>query len=103
VSHVIHGTASNAFDKNVTRAFLYAVGLFPVGSWVMLNTGETARVVSPGSDRKRYDRPTVALLFDRAGERFQFPTTVELSARSDISIAEVLPPDTFSPHNNQGF
>ena len=103
ISQIITGAAKNAFDKQIVRALLHAVGLFPVGSWVLLNTGETARVISTGSDAKRYDRPTVSLLFDRAGNQFPLPTTVELATRSDITIAEVLPPDSFSPHNNQGF
>jgi len=103
ISHVISMAANNVFDKQITRAFLHAVGLFPIGSWVLLSSGETARVVSTGPDPKRYDRPTLSLLFNRAGDPFEFPTTLDLSTRSDITISQVLPPDTFSPNNNQGF
>lgn len=107
VSQIITGAARNAYDKHITRAFLFAVGLFPIGSWVLLSSGETARVVSPasegGGDTKRFDRPVVAILFDRAGNPTPFPTSLELSTRPDLSIAQVLPPDTFSPHNHQGF
>ena len=110
MSQVISLAAQNVYDKNITRAFLHAVGLFPIGSWVLLSSGETARVVSPGggsgggtAENKRYDRPVVAILFDRAGEPMPFPTTLELSTRPDLTVAEVLPQDTFSPHSNEGF
>ena len=108
ISQVITMAGRNAFDKNITRAFLHAVGLFPIGSWVLLSSGETARVVSPASasesgDTARYDRPVVAILYDRSGEPMPFPTTLELSTRPDLTVAEVLPTDAFSPQNNLGF
>ncbi len=108
ISEVITLAARNTFDKTITRAFLHAVGLFPIGSWIILSSGETARVVSPASaggatDGKRYDRPVVAILYDRAGDSMPFPTTLELSIRPDLTVAEVLAPDAFSPHNIQGF
>lgn len=52
------------YDLNMLRAFLDSVSLFPIGSWVELNDGTTAKVVraNPGS----HTRPVVAA-YDAAG------------------------------------
>lgn len=53
-------------DTRVVKALLSAVGLFPVGSFVILSNQKTAQVV--GANASRIDRPVVRVL--EAGEPF---------------------------------
>ncbi|MBI4712649.1 MAG: hypothetical protein HY762_05030 [Planctomycetes bacterium] len=38
-------TAAEQFDKEVLKVLVKRIGIYPVGTWVKLNTGEVARVV----------------------------------------------------------
>ncbi len=95
--------AANALDKTVLRAFLHAVGLFPIGSWILLSTGETARVVGTGKDPARYDRPSLSLQFARDGAPLNPPLPLELADAPATTISQVLPPDTFQTNSHDGF
>jgi HD-GYP domain-containing protein (c-di-GMP phosphodiesterase class II) len=73
--------SSGALDRRVVRALVQAVGLFPVGSWVMLSTGQAAQVVA--ADPEQLDRPAVRI----TGERTM---TIWLGGldRGDMSVVE---------------
>lgn len=55
------------FDPLVVKAFVNLLGLYPVGSLVLLSTGELATVVAPAQDPRHLDRPTVRLFADASG------------------------------------
>jgi len=57
---VLRETSRSTFDAQVMRNFLDCVALFPIGSRVLLSSGETARVIraNPGA----YTLPVVVLL-----------------------------------------
>lgn len=52
----------NKLDRRFIRSLLAAISLFPVGSWVRLNTGETARVLQ--AKENLYTKPVVVILYD---------------------------------------
>ncbi len=56
---------SKTVDPKVVRALLHVLSLFPVGSFVALSDGSSARVLR--SNRAEYTRPIVQKLQDRAG------------------------------------
>ncbi len=85
--------ANNVLDKNILRAFLHAVGLFPVGSWLLLSSGETARVVGTCKDATRYDRPIITVLYGRDGSPLPTPRLIQHSDAPDLTITQVLPQD----------
>lgn len=58
--------SSNKLDRRFIRSLLAAVSLFPVASWVKLNTGEVARVLQ--AKENLYTRPNVVILFDTLGD-----------------------------------
>ena len=49
-------------DSRVVKAFLSAIGLFPVGSYVTLSNGDTAQVI--GANALRIDRPVLRLVLE---------------------------------------
>lgn len=62
---VLETGAGRGFDPRVVRVFLSLVGVYPVGSLVELDTGETGLVVR-NSDTE-LGRPTVLVVLDAAG------------------------------------
>lgn len=56
----------NKLDRRFIRSLLAAVSLFPVASWVRLNTGEVARVLQ--AKGHIFTKPVVVILYDAQGE-----------------------------------
>lgn len=55
--------SSGALDRRVVRSLVQAVGLFPIGSWVRLSSGQSAQVVA--ANPEQVDRPAVRITGDR--------------------------------------
>ena len=56
-----------AFDPILVKLFVNAVGLYPIGSLVALDTGELAVTIQPHAEPAFLDRPVVKLIGDRNG------------------------------------
>ncbi len=57
---LIYAAAQGKFDRNAVRALLQSVSLYPLGSTVELNTGQTATVIR--TNRMYYDKPIVEVV-----------------------------------------
>lgn len=68
--------SKNKLDRRFVRSLLAAMSLFPVASWVKLNTGEVARVLR--ANDKDFTRPYIVILFNASGE-VQPPVRINLS------------------------
>jgi HD-GYP domain-containing protein (c-di-GMP phosphodiesterase class II) len=87
--------AQGHVDGTLVQQFVQVVGVYPVGSCVSLNTGETAIV-------KQFNhhsplKPLVVLITDEAGCRRSIPVDFDLAAqirRPERTIATTLDPDT---------
>lgn len=77
-------------DMSLVKTMLEWHGLFPVGSWVRLNSGELARVV--GVNPARIRRPIVSVVLDASGRAPSLPQRVDLSECEDRHIVEAIPP-----------
>ncbi|TET32366.1 MAG: HD domain-containing protein [Planctomycetota bacterium] len=77
-------TESQEFDNVLLRGLLSSVGLYPLGSFAKLKTGEIARIVATNSDDPRY--PMIEILQDARGTVLEDPTHVNL-ATTDLAIA----------------
>jgi hypothetical protein len=60
MEQMIRNAASDQFDKPACRALCQAAGLFPVGSYVLLSNGRTARIIAANANH--LDRPVVQCL-----------------------------------------
>lgn len=56
------------FDPEVLKAFIKTMGIYPIGSIVLLNTGAIARVIEGHSDTPL--RPKIRVLVDEFGNTF---------------------------------
>jgi HD-GYP domain-containing protein (c-di-GMP phosphodiesterase class II) len=101
VEQIIKGAAAGRFDQRFVRAFLQVVGLFPVGSWVKLNNGSMARVISVNP--AHFDKPLLAVLFDASAQPLGIPEFVNLSENNALSIVDVVDGARFPEADSLGF
>ena len=82
------------FDQHLVRRFVQLLGIYPVGNFVKLNTGEVA-VVRQVHAPDPY-RPQVRVLFDKAGAAVETPYDLylwEAQAEDGVPSAVVAPLD----------
>jgi putative nucleotidyltransferase with HDIG domain len=66
--------AATEFNPVILKAFINLMGAFPIGSLVLLNTGEIAIVFDLNPDPKLVLRPTVKLITDTAANKIDGET-----------------------------
>jgi HD-GYP domain-containing protein (c-di-GMP phosphodiesterase class II) len=76
------------FSVKILKSLLERIGIFPVGTWVRLNTKETG-IVSKNNQGLPL-RPAVQVLFAENGSKLLQPKTVDLSSNLLISVEECL-------------
>jgi HD-GYP domain-containing protein (c-di-GMP phosphodiesterase class II) len=74
--------AGTRYDPTLVTAFVSCMGVFPVGSLVVLTSGELAVVCETAVDEARIDRPTVRVISD-ADWRLRPPELVDLAAAGE--------------------
>lgn len=66
------------FDPNILKVFLLTMAIYPIGTFVRLNTGEIGKVIRVSKNQPF--RPVLSLYFDRQGELLGQPIRLDLSA-----------------------
>ena len=80
---VMDDGAKGMLDWDIVHAFVKAMSVYPVGSYVQLEGGEIARVVRASSEIP--EKPVIAVVAD--AQRFLFKTPVEI----DLAMTEPAP------------
>ncbi|MBI4437196.1 MAG: HD domain-containing protein [Candidatus Omnitrophica bacterium] len=80
------GTALEIFDTRVMKTLINQIGIYPIGSWVKLNTEEIARVV--GQNQNFPLHPIVEILFDPKGHFLETTKTYDLFKQQILYIKE---------------
>ena len=75
---------STKFDPDILKIFLRMMSVYPVGSYVMLNTRAIAKVVS--SDPISPFRPVVKVVYDEFGTKIEDGETIKLSDEAKIFV-----------------
>ena len=68
------------FQQSLVEQFVQAIGLFPTGSMVELNTGEVAIVVAQNATRRL--KPEIMIVLDKDKERMKIPHVLALTNQS---------------------
>ncbi|MEM9254280.1 MAG: HD-GYP domain-containing protein [Pseudomonadota bacterium] len=94
------------FQESLVEQFVQAIGLFPTGTLVELNTEEVAIVVAQNSTRRL--KPQVVLVLDEQKERLEAPKMVDLSsqqvaAEGERWITRELLPGSFGINSEEYF
>lgn len=71
------GKSGQAFDPVLIKIFVNTIGIFPVGTLLLLDTGEVGVVFKTHDDPVLGDRPYLRVITDRNGK--ELPSPVELS------------------------
>jgi HD-GYP domain-containing protein (c-di-GMP phosphodiesterase class II) len=93
--------ANRGYDLTLVKALINMLGIYPVGSCVILDTFEIAIVAGLGPDPEQLNRPLIRIAIDASGAKVPPPgELVDLSvARSDgsyaRSIMKVTSPDRY--------
>jgi HD-GYP domain-containing protein (c-di-GMP phosphodiesterase class II) len=83
-------SSGGAFEALIIKTLINKVGLYPVGSWVELNTGEIAKVGS--SNENSPLRPQVNIIFDADKEKLPQIKSIDLLRHTTIFIKRSLNP-----------
>ena len=83
---------SRRFDPNILKAFIKSMGIYPLGSTVLLNNAAIARVVETHPDAPL--QPKIRILVDEFGNRYEgdHGELVDLLSEKSIFIARALDP-----------
>jgi HD-GYP domain-containing protein (c-di-GMP phosphodiesterase class II) len=88
VEQLVYAASKLRYDPKITRAFLCLIGLFPIGSWVKMSSGECAKVI--GGNSVKYDKPLVNILYDAEEQPLEKPRVVNLEQQSDLKVVGIL-------------
>jgi len=85
-----------SFDPNVIRAFIQTMGIYPIGSIVLLNNGAIARVVKVMPVAAL--RPRIKILVDESGKVFKHDegAEIDLYAEKSLFISKAMDPKEVS-------
>lgn len=76
------------YDGEVVDIFLEFTAVYPAGSYVLTNEGETGIVLR--QNKNHPDKPYIKVIFDSKGERIQHDVVKDLSMEKGISIIKVM-------------
>jgi HD-GYP domain-containing protein (c-di-GMP phosphodiesterase class II) len=87
---------SRRFDPDVLKAFIKTMGIYPIGSVIMLNNGAVARVTEVQGDAPL--RPKIRLLIDEFGKVYKNDEgeLINLLTEKSLFIAQALDPREIS-------
>jgi HD-GYP domain-containing protein (c-di-GMP phosphodiesterase class II) len=83
---------SRRFDPDVLKAFIRIMGIYPIGSIILLNNGSIARVVEVHKDTPL--RPSIRILIDEFGKVYENDEgdLIDLLTEKSLFIARALDP-----------
>lgn len=99
---VVRGAAERRLDLRAVRGLLQVAGLYPIGSWVQLNTGEIARVIGKQAGDKS-DRPQVMTFISAQGLRLEHPRLLDLACVPSLKVVKALPAAAYERDVLMGF
>ncbi len=92
--------SSRAFDPLLLKVFVNCLGIYPVGTVVLLDTGELGVVVKVSTNLDKADRPTVKVIADVhghavEGDIFELDEQEEKSGRYLRTIVKTIDPQAY--------
>ncbi len=87
---------SRRFDPDVLKAFIKTMGIYPIGSIVLLNSGAVARVIEVHGETPL--RPQIRILIDEFGKAYKQDEgdVVDLLTEKSLFIARAIDPKELS-------
>jgi putative nucleotidyltransferase with HDIG domain len=76
--------SGKSFDAILLKLFVNCVGIFPIGSLVMLESNELAVVLKPAVDKTNAERPFVKVIADPQGNPVDQGHELDLTEKDDL-------------------
>ncbi len=83
VLNMMLSKSGKAFDSVLLKLFVNCVGIIPIGSLVMLETGELAVVLKPAADKANAERPFVKVIADPQGNAIDHGPETDLTEKDE--------------------
>ncbi len=97
---VVRLGARGYFNRDVIKALLGYMSLFPVGSWVELNNNCLAKVVAAnGGD---YTKPVLSVVFENR-QKVKRPFRIDMSQENDVKIIQSFDGSSLEKNIMEGF
>ena len=93
---------SRGFDPIIIKAFINMMGIYPVGTLCILDSGELAVVVAPSPNPEEVHRPLVRIISDASGRKLPEPPLIDLAeqdwstGRPTRTIVKTSDPDKYN-------
>ncbi|MGD8866228.1 MAG: HD domain-containing protein [Gemmatimonadales bacterium] len=93
---------TRGFDPTIVKAFVNMMGIYPIGTLCILDSGELAVVVAPSPNPEELHRPLVRIVSDSSGRRLPEPPLVDLSELLNVNgrpartIVKTTDPDKYN-------
>jgi HD-GYP domain-containing protein (c-di-GMP phosphodiesterase class II) len=90
---------SRRFDPDVLKAFIQTMGIYPIGSIILLNNGALARAIEVHGDAPL--RPKIRILVDEFGKVFKQDEgdVIDLLTEKSLFIAKAVDPKELAKKN----
>ena len=90
------------FDSDVIKAFIQTMGIYPIGSIILLNNGALARVVEVEATAPL--RPKIRILIDEFGKVYKQDEgdVIDLLVEKSLFIARAVDPSSYKPQEAAG-
>lgn len=85
---LVLGEGSKKLDPELLKVFLTMMSIYPVGSFVQLNTNAVAKVIA--ADPVSPFRPTVKIMRDEFGDEVDNGKVIRLSREKDVYIVKAI-------------
>ncbi len=95
-------------DPAITKVFIHMIGIFPLGTLVLLNTNEMGIVTQAQEDPELIGRPRVCVIYYSDGE-YRKEKVVDLAERDEVSgefkrtIVKTLDPNDYNINTSEFF
>lgn len=92
----IMGIGANRLEPRYVEALVNVIGLYPIDSWIELNTKEIGTVLD--INRKLPLRPVVNIIYDAQGVKLAEPRVIDISKQPVTYIKKVLSEEDLKKH-----
>lgn len=72
------------FDPRIVKALIETIGIYPIGSWVEINSGEICRVLATNEGFPL--RPVLSVAFDNNRKKLDEMRTIDLKSKPSLYI-----------------
>jgi HD-GYP domain-containing protein (c-di-GMP phosphodiesterase class II) len=87
-------SGSASFDAKILKVLIDKIGIYPIGSWVELNSNEIGKVINVNDEFPL--KPVINLLFDSSRSRLAETRLIDLSRQTNLFIKRPLSDDEVS-------